>query len=77
LDYSRPAKKRAASPLRSRSPPSPRPRPLTHPPPVVSARRQSQPNRRSRGGGPQSHISLEQRLSFPPPLMERIWDSHS
>ena len=75
LDYSHPAKRRAVSPLRSRSPPSPRSRPLTRPPPVVSARHQPQPNRRGKGGGGSSHLPLEQRLSDrppPPPLMDRL-----
>ena len=71
LDYSHPAKRRAASPLRSRSPPSPRSRPLTHPPPVVSTRRTPLLNRR-RGGGSSSHVPLEQRLSRPPQLSDRI-----
>jgi len=71
LDYSHPAKRRAASPLRSRSPPSPPSRPLTHPPPVVSIRRPPPPSRR-RGGGPPNHVPLEQRLSRQPQLSDRI-----
>lgn len=76
LDYSHPAKRRVASPLRSRSPPSPRPRPLTQPPAVVPARRPPQPGRHSKARGP---LSLEQRLSGRPPhLSERIqWDSQN
>ena len=70
LDYSHPAKRRAASPLRSKSPPSPRSRPLAHPPPVISARHQPPPGRRGRGGGP-NHLPLEQRLSDRPQLALR------
>ena len=71
LDYSHGAKRtRGASPLRSRSPPSPRGRPLTQPPPVVSARRPPPPNRRGR---PVGQLPLEQRLSTGrPELRERI-----
>jgi hypothetical protein len=73
LDYSHPSKRRAASPFRSRSPPSPQSRPLTQPPIVVSARRPPQSGRRGRGGGG-AHVPLEQRLSRPsqPHLSERI-----
>ena len=77
LDYSHPAKRRAVSPLRSRSPPSPPPTQLAHPPPVVSSRRLFPPSRRGRGGGSQSHVPLEQRLSTGRQLSERIqWDSY-
>ena len=65
LDYSHPQKRRAVSPFRSRSPPSP--------PPVVPSRRLPRSGGRGRGGGPpqsQSHLSLEQRLSRQ--LSERI-----
>ncbi|KAF9644784.1 hypothetical protein BDM02DRAFT_843423 [Thelephora ganbajun] len=72
LDYLHPAKRRAASPLRSRSPPSPQPRPLTHPPPVVISRRPPPSSKRARGGGPSTHVPLEQRISRPPDLSERI-----
>ena len=69
LDYSHPSKRRTATPLRSRSPPSPRTRPLMQPPQVVSARRPPPTNRRGRGGP----LPLEQRLSSrPPQLSERI-----
>ena len=68
LDYSHPTKRRAASPLRSRSPPSPPLRPPTQPPHVVSTRRPIQINRRGKGTLP-----LEQRLSSrPQDLAERI-----
>ena len=60
LDYSHPPKRRAVSPFRSRSPPSP--------PPVVPSRRQPRSGGRGRGGGPP--LSLEQRLSRQ--LSERI-----
>ena len=72
LDYSHPAKRRAVSPLRSRSPPSPPPPVLTHPPPIVSSRRPPPSSRRGRGGGSQSHVPLEQRLSTGRQLSERI-----
>jgi len=64
LDYSNPhpAKRRVASPPRSRSTPSP--------PPVAHGRRQPTSGRRGRGGGPQK--SLEQRISRQPQLSERI-----
>ena len=73
LDYSHPAKRRVVSPLRSKSPPSPRSRPPTHPPTVVAARHQPPPNRRGKGGGP-NHLPLEQRLSERPqlPLRDRL-----
>lgn len=68
LDYSHPSKRRAASPLRSRSPPSPPPRALMQPPHVASTRRPPQTNRRGRG-----QLPLEQRLSSrPQQLSERI-----
>jgi len=70
LDYSHPAKRRAVSPPIPRSPPSP-------PPPVASSRRLPLTSRRGRGGGPQSHVPLEQRLSTGRQLSERIqWDSY-
>lgn len=65
LDYSHPSKRRAVSPLRSRTPPSP--------PPIVPSRRLPRSGGRGRGGGPpqsQNHLSLEQRLSRQ--LSERI-----
>lgn len=72
LDYSHPAKRRAASPLRSKSPPSPRLRPLTQPPPVIATRRPPAPSRRGRG--PPDRVPLEMRLSRTPQphLSERI-----
>ena len=79
LDYSHPQKRRAASPLRPRSPPSPRSRPAGHPP-VTSTRRQPQYGKRGKGGGGLPHLPLEKRLA-PAPLSlgERIgpWDTHS
>ena len=61
LDYSHPAKRRAVSPPRSPSPP-----------PVTSTRRPPQPIRRGKGGGSTGHVPLEQRLSRPQQLSERI-----
>ena len=76
LDYAHPAKRRAASPLRSRSPPSPRSKPLTHPPPVLPTRRPPQNNKRGRGGGSSSHLPLEKRLA-PLTLGERLgWENN-
>lgn len=72
LDYSHPPKRRAASPLRPRSPPSPRSRPPAHPP-VTSARRQPQHGKRGRGGGLQNPLPLEKRIT-PLSLGERIGD---
>ncbi|KAF9784316.1 hypothetical protein BJ322DRAFT_1109039 [Thelephora terrestris] len=75
MDYSHPTsshpakRTRAASPLRSRSPPSPQNRPLTQPPIVVSARRPPQIIRRGRTG---NQLPLEQRLTNRPDLFERI-----
>lgn len=78
LDYSHPQKRRAGSPLRPRSPPSPRSRPSGNPP-ATSARRQPQHGKRGRGGGSSSsHVPLEKRLA-PLSLGERLgpWDTHS
>jgi hypothetical protein len=72
LDYSHPAKRRAVSPLRSRSPPSPPPPPPTHPPHVATSRRLPPSSRRGRGPVPPSHVPLEQRLSTGRQLSERI-----
>lgn len=61
LDYSHPAKRRAVTPPRSPSPP-----------PITSSRRPPQSNRRGKGGGSTGHVPLEQRLSRPQQLSERI-----
>ena len=76
LDYSHPQKRRAGSPLRPRSPPSPRSRPPGHPP-ATSTRRQPQHGKRGKGGGgSSSHVPLEKRLA-PLSLGERLgWDTH-
>jgi len=79
LDYSHPQKRRAGSPLRPRSPPSPRSRPSGHPP-ATSARRQPQHGKRGKGGGgSSSHLPLEKRLAPALSLGERLgpWDTHS